>query len=265
MSDSGRNGRRAAPRGPLTVISDPFYSTLRLIARHVSGFFGALAAFLTVGFIVAAAAVVVFVAVASAVRTGLTQQFDEATLRWLAEHRAPLMDQVMLDITALGTGLAPLMIVAVASVFLWLTQHRWSVYVLLLGVLGGKLINTLLKAIFDRDRPSVVEWIADVRSPSFPSGHAMSAMVLYGSIAYLVARLEPTPRLRWVTWLFAGFMILAMGFSRMYVGVHYPSDVIAGFIAGLAWLTFVASTVSAIRFFANRRPETHQEEHDLKN
>jgi undecaprenyl-diphosphatase len=79
-----------------------------------------------------------------------------------------------------------------------------------------------------------------------------------------VARLEPTPRLRWAIWVVAAFMILAIGFSRMYVGVHYPSDVIAGFIAGFAWLAFVASTVTAVRFFADRRPETRREEHDLE-
>lgn len=264
MKSSRRNDRRVLTRGPLSVLTDALYSTLRLIERHVSGFFAALAAFLSVGFLVSAAAVSVFAAMASAVRTGITQSFDETVLQWLAQHRAPLLDEIMLEITSLGTGLVLIMIALIASLFLWLTRHRWSVYVLLFGIVGGKILNTLLKVIFERQRPSVVEWVTQVHSASFPSGHAMSSMVVYGSIAYLVARLEPAPRLRRTIWATAAVLILAIGVSRMYLGVHYPSDVIAGFVAGFAWLAFVASAVTAVRFFADRRPETHSEEKDLE-
>jgi len=255
--------RRTVPRGLLSVAADALYSTLRLIARHVGGFFGALAAFLTVGVVLSVAAVSIFALIASAVHTGVTQSFDNSVLRWFSAHRTPLLDEVALEITALGTGLVLLMLAAVASVFLWLTNHKWSVYVLLVGVVGGKLLNTLLKGIFERQRPSVVEWVTEVHSPSFPSGHAMSALVVYGSVAYLVGRLEPTRRLKYVTWIVTAILVMAIGISRMYLGVHYLSDVLAGFAAGLAWLAFVASTVTAIRFFAHRRPETHREEADL--
>ena len=251
------------PRGPLSVLADGLYSTLRLIARHVGGFFGALAAFLTVGLVLSVAAVSIFALIASAVHSGATQGFDDNVLRWLSARRSPLLDEIMLEITALGTGLVLLVLAAVASVFLWLTNHKWSVYVLLVGIVGGKLLNTLLKGIFERQRPSVVEWVTEVHSPSFPSGHAMSALVVYGSVAYLVGRLEPTRRLKYVTWIVTAILVAGIGVSRMYLGVHYPSDVLAGFVAGLAWLAFVASSVTAIRFFAHRRPETRQEERDL--
>lgn len=255
--------RRTEARGHFGLLRDALYSTLRLIARHVHGFFGALAAFLTVGIVGAIAAVAVFAAVASAVSEGLTQSFDEQVLRWFEQQRSPLLDQVMLEITTLGSGVVLIMIVVIASVFLWQTQHRWSVYLLMLGVLGGKLINTLLKGWFERPRPSVAQWVTDVHSASFPSGHAMSAMVVYGSVAYLVARLDPRRRMRHTTWTLAVLVILAIGLSRMYLGVHYPSDVIAGFLGGIAWLAFVASSMTAIQYFARRRPETHAEERDL--
>jgi undecaprenyl-diphosphatase len=108
-----------------------------------------------------------------------------------------------------------------------------------------------------------VESLTDVHSPSFPSGHAMSAMVVYGSVAYLVGRLEPGPHLRLTTWAVATVVILGIGTSRMYLGVHYPSDVVGGFLAGLAWLAFLIAIMRALQFFAQRRPQTHQEEHDL--
>jgi undecaprenyl-diphosphatase len=229
----------------------------------VEGFFGALATFVTVGFIIFAAALASFGAMAGAMTQGWTQKLDDAALRWFEQNRFPLGDRIMIEISSLGTGLVLIVMVAIASVFLWLTHHRWSAYVLLLSVGGGKLMNTLLKVLFERPRPSVVESITDVYSHSFPSGHAMSSMVAYATVAYLVARLEPTPLLRRLTWGLAALIILTIGISRIYLGVHYPSDVLAGYLGGLAWIAFVASTLTALRFFADRRPETRAEEQDL--
>ena len=246
-----------------TILRDALYSTLRFIARHVQGFFVPLAAFIGFGLVVAAVAVMIFAAIAEAVDEGLTQSFDERVLRWFESNRSPLLDKVMLEITTLGSGVVLVMLVLVAAVFLWQTQHRWSVYLLLLGVLGGKLLNTLLKQFFERPRPSAVQWVTEVHSASFPSGHAMSSMVVYGSVAYLVGRLYDKPALRRTTWLLAIVIITAIGASRMYLGVHYPSDVIAGFLGGMAWLAFVISSLRALQFFAKRRPETRSEERDL--
>ena len=256
--------RREIPRGHLTVVRDALYTTLRLIAKHIRGFYGAIAAFVTVSLLVGVAAVSMFAAFASLVTGGFTQTFDERILQWLEAQRSPVMDRVMLEISALGTGAVLLVLVLVASVFLWLTKHHWSVYILLMGVFGGQLANRLLKTSFERPRPSVVEWVTDVSSLSFPSGHAMTSMITYGSIAYLVARLEPTRRLRLTTWALCGVMILLIGISRMYLGVHYPSDIIAGYIGGLAWIAFVAASLTAVRFFSPRRPETKKEERDLQ-
>jgi undecaprenyl-diphosphatase len=255
--------RRRTRRGVSGAARDALYTILRFIARHVRGFWAALAAFLTVGLAVGVAAAAVFGLIASIVHGGATQTADERVLQWFAARRSPLLDEIMFDFTTLGDGVVLIMIALVASVFLWLTRHHWSVYILMVGMIGGKILNTVLKTAFDRTRPSVVEWFYEVTSPSFPSGHAMGAFITYGTVAYLVGRLSPTPLLRHVTWFFATIMILGVGISRMYLGVHYPSDVIAGFLAGLAWLAFVASSVTALRFFAPRRPETVAEEQDL--
>ncbi len=239
------------------------HSTLRLLARHLKGFAAPLAAFATVGLIVAAAGLGIFALIAEGVEEGITQRLDERVLHWFAQQRTPFLDEAALEITTLGNGLVLIIVVLVASVFLWQTQHKWSASLLLFATVTGKLLNTILKVSYDRTRPSVVEALADVHSPSFPSGHAMSAMVVYGSVAYLVGRLEPGRSLRITTWVVAAAVIIAIGASRMYLGVHYLSDVVAGFIAGLAWLGFLVATMRALQFFARRRPETHAEERDL--
>ncbi|MGH7443263.1 MAG: hypothetical protein ACREKM_00230, partial [Longimicrobiales bacterium] len=137
--------RRTAPRGRLSVLRDALYSTLRFIARHVRGFYAALAAFLTVGAVVGLIAVGIFALFAALVERGITQSFDVAVLRWLGSFRNPTLDRVGVEVTSLGNGAVLLLIVLVASVFLWLTQHRWSVYLLLLAYIGGDVLNKILK------------------------------------------------------------------------------------------------------------------------
>jgi membrane-associated phospholipid phosphatase len=239
------------------------YSTLGFIGRHVGGFWTALAAFVTVGIAAAASAMFLFAFVAGAVMTGVTTAVDEAALRWIEVRRTPLMDEAMLQVTSLGDGIVLAVLVAVAAIFLWLTQHRWSVFILLAGVFGGQLAGLALKRAFQRPRPDVIEAITGVSTTSFPSGHAMSAVLAYGAVAWLVSRLEPTPALRRATWIIAVVIMLAVGFSRMYLGVHYPSDIVGGYAAGIAWLGLVAATLEAVRYYAPRRPQTAAEEHDL--
>jgi undecaprenyl-diphosphatase len=253
-----RERRRASAPAPAFL-----YSTLRFIARHVQGFWAAMAAFLGLGLAAGALLTALFAVLAAAVGSGVTRHLDERVLRWLAGRRVHWLDEAMSHVTTLGDGIVVTMLVFIVSVFLWLTWHRWSVYLLLVGVLGGQVVNNVLKLVFNRPRPEVMEWAAEVRTLSFPSGHAMSAIMAYGTVAYLVGRLEPTPRMRRATWGIAALIVLSIGFSRIYLGVHYPSDVLGGFIAGLAWLAFVAASMEAIRYFAPRRPETEREERDL--
>ncbi|MEO5511316.1 MAG: phosphatase PAP2 family protein [Longimicrobiales bacterium] len=255
--------RTAFPEGVRGKMLRLLYSIFRFIARHFPGFWSGLAAFLTMSFLVSVLAVAIFGAFARLVQEGLTQSFDVAILKQLASIRSPFLDRVMLEITALGGGSVLFMMVAIAALFLWLTDHKWSVYLLIAGVLGGQLLNQVLKLAYHRERPSAVEWGQNVTTLSFPSGHAMTSTIAYGCIAYLVGRLGPTPRVRGSVWGVALVLICAIGLSRMYLGVHYPSDVLAGFFAGVAWLAFVASGLTAVEFFAARRPKTKEEEQDL--
>lgn len=237
---------------------------LRPLERVAAGWAGALLASLLVALVLAVPTMIVFAGVAWLVLVGATQRFDEAVLLSLERVRSPWLDDVVVDLTGLGDSFLAYVVAGVAALFLWLTGHRFSVVVLLVAVLGANPATDLLKAIFERPRPMIVDWIEPVHSPSFPSGHAMTAAVLYGSLAYLVARLENRRALRRATWVVCGTLVAAVAASRVYLGVHYLSDVLGGVVAGLAWLSVVVVAMHALRLVARRRPEIEAVEHDAR-
>jgi undecaprenyl-diphosphatase len=146
-----------------------------------------------------------------------------------------------------------LTIVGITTAFLWHTEHKHSARMLLAATAGNILLNNGLKLIFDRARPAVFEWGTHAASSSFPSGHAMSATVVYGTVAYLLARLQKHGWARAVTLLLAVIMIALVCLTRLYLGVHYPSDVLGGIIVGLAWSGFCMATLEASLALARRR------------
>ncbi len=258
--------RRSAPRqGVLERGLGPVFGVLRWIESHVQGFHAAVGLFLTLGLVLLLLAILAFAGMAALVAEGATQRFDDAVLLWLNAKASPGLDAAALEVTALGSGYVIWMMVLIASIFLWTTRHRYSAALLWIALLGGTLINSLLKAVFDRPRPDLFEW----RTPyaghsSFPSGHSMTAMTVYATLAYLIVRLEPSRRVRRLTLGVFGLVVLLVGVSRLYLGVHYPSDVIAGFLVGFVWATICALGLEAFRYFRGRNPEAGAQEKDLE-
>src|SRR5688572_1939781 len=253
--------RRTRRRGHAHLVWDALYATLRFVARHASNFYAALGVVLVAGAAVSVAAIWGFVQLAEIVSEGATQEFDEAVLRWMAAHQVPWVQHMMFEVTLLGTGLVLMIMVAIAATFLWLTDHRFSALLLVIATWGGVLINYLLKSSFDRPRPQVFEWGADVLTSSFPSGHAMTATITYGSVAWLAARLQRRRLSRWITLCLTGLIITLICLSRLYLGVHYPSDVVAGALMGLGWTAFCMATLEGIQVFGRRfRPEILEHE-----
>jgi undecaprenyl-diphosphatase len=245
--------RRAVERGRLSAYSNSLYRALRASAEKADTLIGALGIFLVAGLIVASLGTAGFVALASHVRSGSTQAFDDTVIRWMGDHRSTSLDASMIEVTALGTGTVVVMIVAVAALFLVLTQHKYSAILLLASTIGGIVLDGILKLGFNRPRPSIFIPAVHTVSSSFPSGHAMSAAVVYSTVAYLAARLH---KRRWARWLVmtAAFIVIALiSISRLYLGVHYPSDVLAGVAIGLAWAGFCMATLEAIQKFGIRR------------
>ena len=241
--------------------SHPLFETLRALVKRAGSFIGALGIFLVGGIIVAAIGTFLFAELAEHVMAGSTQAFDEAALRWIGEHHSPALDNAMLEITSLGTSVVVTMIVCVSGLFLALTKHKYSALLLLVATVGGMVLDTVLKFQFGRPRPSVFTWGTHAAMSSFPSGHAMSATIVYSTVAYLAARLQKRLWARWATMLLAAVFIVLIAISRMYLGVHYPSDVLAGAIIGLAWAAFCMATLEAIQRFGQRQaPEIKKDE-----
>ena len=119
--------------------------------------------------------------------------------------------------------------------YLALAGHRRAAWLVAVASGGGLVVSTVLKAGFGRDRPDVVPHLAPAFTASFPSGHSMLAAVVYLTLGALLAVILPGRRIRAYALAVALVLVLLIGLSRVYLGVHYPSDVLAGWAAGLAW------------------------------
>jgi undecaprenyl-diphosphatase len=252
-SADGGAERRAKFRGHLSLFWDALFKTLRFIGRHVQNVYAVVGIFIVFGTAVALAATWIFVRIAGEVREGETQAFDVAVLRFMEGHQRPFLDNAAIEITFLGTGIIVMMIVAVSGMFLWLTKHKHSALLLMVATAGGILLNTLLKAGFDRPRPQVFEWGQHTVSSSFPSGHAMSAATVYMTVAYLAARLQRRHISRVLTLIAATIVVVLIAVSRLYLGVHYPTDVAAGVIIGIAWAALCMAMLEATLLYGRRR------------
>ncbi len=240
-------------RGRLAHFWNVFFALLRKATTHAHTFYGAVGIFLVAGAIVAFAGAYAFAKIAKVVQKGYTQPYDVAILQWIHAHQTPGLTKLMIELTPLGTGGVVIVVVGVAAMFLWHTEHKHSARLLLASTVGGILLNNALKLFFNRERPSVFEWGTSAASSSFPSGHAMSATVVYGTVAYLVARLQRRHVSRVLTMLGAAVLILGICFTRLYLGVHYPSDVVGGIVVGLAWAGFCMATLEATLALARWR------------
>jgi undecaprenyl-diphosphatase len=190
----------------------------------------------------AAASLVLFGQLTDEVLEGETHAFDEAVLlalRHTADPSEPLgpgwLEELMRDLTALGS-LGVLSLVSLAAVgFLVLQGKRHLAVLVVVAVGGGMLVSTLTKLGFDRPRPDLVPHATRVYTASFPSGHAMMAAVTYLTLGALLARAQPLLRLKLYLIGLATTLTALVGISRIYLGVHWPTDVLAGWTLGAAW------------------------------
>jgi membrane-associated phospholipid phosphatase len=165
---------------------------------------------------------------------------------WLHAHATSHLTSVMLFSTSFGsTFIVSSIIAGFGFYLLWQRRFYWLAAALS-SVFGGMLVNKFLKFVFQRARPHFTDPILRLDSYGFPSGHTMMATVLYGVLAaYLLSQTQDTPRHLLVI-IAAAFMIVLVGFSRIYLGAHYLSDVLAAMAEGLAWLSLCLTVVYSV-------------------
>ena len=170
------------------------------------------------------------------------QEIDAITHEWARFTRTDGSTFFFTTLTIIGTpaGLGAIVLI-VSGVLALRKRYRWAAYLIVTTTVGG-LLNLQLKGFFARARPELAEALREAHGYSFPSGHAMGSAVCFGALAYLALRTIPHWRYRAAAIAFAATMILAISASRIYLGVHWISDVGAGIVAGLIWV--IAATVA---------------------
>lgn len=223
---------------------------------------------LLVGALLIVAGLLTFLVVANAVGAGHARSFDERimlALRNPADLADPIgprfVESAVRDLTALGSYIVlTLLSLFVIAFFLMRRQYHAS-FLVVLTSLGGALLMQNLKVLFGRPRPDLVPHLVDVNSLSFPSGHALSAATVYLTLAALLSRLVKERRLKVYVVVVAFVLVFLVGASRVYLGVHWPTDVVAGWAIGLAWSVMCWLLTSQLqRRGAVERPDETSEE-----
>ncbi len=192
------------------------------------------------GLLIAATALFAFAWLADEMLEGDTQKFDEFVRDAVHRHAAPGFTWLMQGFSFLGsvTVVTTLCVLAIAA-FLYFRQARTAA-LLAITMAGMAVLDVTLKMAFHRPRP-VAYFGPTPTTYSFPSGHAMGAFCLYGVLAAILAARVSGRAAKWSIWAGAVLLIGMIGYSRIYLGVHYPSDVIAGYCAGAVWVGAVSS------------------------
>lgn len=178
----------------------------------------------------------VFLLLAISINGNSIVAFDTTIIHFVQGFETAALTNIMKIFTFIGSRNATIPIAIITMFILYkVLHHRFELILLIITLLGSPILNKLLKNFFHRARPDLHRLI-EIGGYSFPSGHAMNAMTLYGILTYLLWK-HAANRLHRTVLLACSFMMIFMiGISRIYLGVHYPSDIIAGYAAGFLWI-----------------------------
>lgn len=177
----------------------------------------------------------IFMGFAFALEEHLLHRFDLAIITWVQSFISPRLTSLMEFFTFMGSASGIISVAVITIIIMLFNKKWWEAVFFVVAVVGSTLFNSLLKWLFHRARPEIHPLITET-GYSFPSGHSMSSIVTYGMIMIFLTLFFKTAWAKTLTIIIFSLLILLIGISRIYLGVHYPSDVIAGFSAGGTWL-----------------------------
>lgn len=206
---------------------------------------------LTRAFIISLVSLVAFSLVAILIRADMIMDFDQSVIGAVQSQESPFLTKVMEFFTVVGSTQVVVVLCLLIIFFLYKVLHHRKELILFIAVVAGSpLLNLLLKEIFQRARPDLHRLI-EIGGYSFPSGHAMNAFTVYGTLTFLLWRHIFNRAGRILLLLFSAFVVFMIGISRIYLGVHYPSDVIGGYFASGFWL---ATSIWFFQWYMERLP-----------
>jgi len=176
-----------------------------------------------------------FIALADEIHESSTTEFDDSILRYINSFASPAGDTVFVWLTHLGGILFMPLITAAFCAFFWRNGNKEKAAILAVAVSGAALLNVLVKQLFERSRPELWEQLVTEHSFSFPSGHAM----ISSALAFALILLFWSTAYRAYAIILGSIYMFTIGFSRLYLGVHYPTDIIGGWLLSLAWVSVV--------------------------
>ncbi|MFC5284959.1 phosphatase PAP2 family protein [Pedobacter alpinus] len=189
-------------------------------------------------FMVMIVSLICFFSITDLVTDNELKHYDDVVIAHIIAERTPNLTAFMKSMTFIGNSVGYFLLVPIVTVFFIIRKNwRISLEITIVLILSSGL-NVVLKRIISRPRPPEINRLVFADFTSFPSGHAMSAITFYGFIIYLSYLLIKKYWLKYSVIIICCLMVLLIGFSRVYLGVHYPSDILAGYFAGIAWLMF---------------------------
>jgi undecaprenyl-diphosphatase len=195
---------------------------------------------LLAGLVLAVCALVLFSWLAEEVFEGDTRLFDDGVRTFVNQHAQPSLTAAMRGVTYLGSTIFVSALCICAALGFYLMKWRRAAVLMLITMAGAFILSGVLKLAFQRARPDPFFGIEVPHSYSFPSGHALYSFCLFGTLAAVIHRRTRSVWVRLAVWAVAALLVALVGLSRVYLGVHYPSDVLAGYLAASVWVLAVA-------------------------
>lgn len=186
---------------------------------------------------------------------GDTRGFDDTIRSFVHQYASPALTDVMRFASFLGSTLFLTIFGVVIFVIFWLLKRRRAATFFVITMAGSTILLVTLKTVFRRARPEPFFETILPASYSFPSGHSLSSFCFYGVLAAIISTRVERRFLKAVIWAGAFLLIALIGLSRIYLGVHYPSDVVAGYAAAFVWVTAVAVADRFLRYRNSKNKE----------